>query len=600
MAHLHTDLPRKFVGEREVADRLCMLDDSRLHLWFEVDYLPGVGDIDLIAWHEDHGLFLIEIKAIELSAIESIDYRHLKVAGRSSTDSPHYQAHRAMWFLKDYLVGRGMQRRPFVVPTALYPKISRREWEEGVRDPRLTGSFAQSILFSDDLESKNALQKRLAYIWENPPVGRRLGVRFRHDVDAFSAFADNLMVQAGRDAARSDQRRLSYLENSHRAEADRDAPADRVVRLAYQGYPGTGKTFRLLRIGVQHAVAGKRVLFLCFNKVLAADVRRLISLSQASGQVEAYDLFDFLDRLRDFNGIAKPPEMPTAEDWAEAVLSRLVDCLPLAYDTVLVDEAQDLQPWAIEFITRLSRHDSSVVVAMAKGQELYGDGKAIMEKLGLKPRQLNRVFRNPRPIFQFAQTFYESRMRPERLESVTRRFVHKSADVDRPLFQVDAGELPAIVKLERVNEVGQSSYRRELERIVTRAVERMVADGASPRDVLLLVPGKGAEYQAALACLQAARQKSIDLVNPSNRRAIAPQDAVRLSTFHSARGIEAEHVIVLGLTELHEWKDAQNIAYVALSRATKSTEIVLTNDDAEHPVGRFAIQVREALEDRGR
>lgn len=60
--------------------------------------------------------------------------------------------------------------------------------------------------------------------------------------------------------------------------------------------------------------------------------------------------------------------------------------------------------------------------------------------------------------------------------------------------------------------------------------------------------------------------------------AYAP-DEVRICTFHSCRGIEGLHSIVLGFDSLVEaaqeqnWK-VQNLGYIALSRSLYDTDIV--------------------------
>src|SRR4051794_5617745 len=39
LAHLHTELPTTYAGERNLAQSLSALSDPQLHLWFGLDYL---------------------------------------------------------------------------------------------------------------------------------------------------------------------------------------------------------------------------------------------------------------------------------------------------------------------------------------------------------------------------------------------------------------------------------------------------------------------------------------------------------------------------------------------------------------------------------
>jgi KaiC/GvpD/RAD55 family RecA-like ATPase len=68
------------------------------------------------------------------------------------------------------------------------------------------------------------------------------------------------------------------------------------------GPPGTGKTFRLLQIGIMHARENAKVLFCCFNQVLASDINRILNLLDISFKSEGdntlfKELIDVIDIL---------------------------------------------------------------------------------------------------------------------------------------------------------------------------------------------------------------------------------------------------------------------------------------------------------------
>lgn len=589
MTALYSDLPRH-VGERQLARVIQDLSDPRIHLWCSIDYLPGVGDIDILLWHESSGVFLIEVKAIPMDAIEDLDFKNIKIMGRPRSSSPHYQAHQTERNLRGYLTGRGVTNRPFVTSSACFPRIQRAEWNARVADHRLRGEFSDSLLFSDDLKSAAALETRLRVIARCPPVGRP-SQRFKHDPNKLRSLVDELSVLTDR-AIPSDDRRVAVLERPHRESADADAPADKTTRIVYTGHPGTGKTFRLLRIGIQHALSQKRVLFLCFNKVLGADVRRLVSASK--GKFESYDLFEFLTRLCEFNNVSTH-KRPTADEWARSVLDELGDDLPV-YDTVLVDEAQDLKPWAVDLVSRVTHDQSSIVAAHSKGQELYGNADELA-RLSLEPKELRRVFRNSRAIFRYAQAFYEADLLPERLDRFFARFDGSSHE--NMLFEGEGGNPPQIHRWVEAENARSPKFRTALVDRLKAVVTNIGVQGGTPHDLLVLVPKSGSsEFDAAKAALKLADMKYIDLVVDENRRSVAPRDRVRVSTFHSARGIEARHTIVLGLTALPSIEvdtSLKNLAYIALSRATASSDIVLTASDLAHPIGEFAILVSQRL-----
>ena len=68
------------------------------------------------------------------------------------------------------------------------------------------------------------------------------------------------------------------------------------LRHVFYGLPGTGKTFRLFQIAINHAIEGQKVLFCCYNTVLAADIKRLIQLTHIARE-EANKISDFLPNI---------------------------------------------------------------------------------------------------------------------------------------------------------------------------------------------------------------------------------------------------------------------------------------------------------------
>ena len=161
----------KFAGERRFAQRLGSLLDNRAHAWFGVDYLHGVNDIYLLLWHDAIGVFIIEVKAIPLSMIESFGLTYCKIQDLESGPSPHVQAYRAEVSLRRHLQGKKLKL--YNVPTAAFPEITRAEWNSAWSESaQLSGEWAQTVLFQDDLQSgSELLLDRLAYIYRNPPCG---------------------------------------------------------------------------------------------------------------------------------------------------------------------------------------------------------------------------------------------------------------------------------------------------------------------------------------------------------------------------------------------------------------------------------------------
>src|SRR5262249_31530911 len=140
MAILHTDIPTEYLGEKQLAQVLAGFPDPHFHLWFALK-LPGVRDIDCLFWHEQIGVFLVEVKAVPINFVEEFDLKRCKIRERNRDKSPVCQAYEAYISLLDYLKSRGSWR-PFIISTACWPQISRRQWREHWDNPDLGADFS--------------------------------------------------------------------------------------------------------------------------------------------------------------------------------------------------------------------------------------------------------------------------------------------------------------------------------------------------------------------------------------------------------------------------------------------------------------------------
>ena len=161
-----------------------------------------------------------------------------------------------------------------------------------------------------------------------------------------------------------------------------------------------------------------------FNKVLAADVRRTLHFSQklplASGSIEIRDAFDVLRRFLQERVDAKDPD-----EWAKVVaeLMREKRHELRQFDTILIDEGQDLRDWAFEMIELHSSPKATILVAAGNGQELYGEQAPRLQQFRNPARdhRCNRNFRNTEQISRFAMLFYDANADVSKLQVELRK-----------------------------------------------------------------------------------------------------------------------------------------------------------------------------------
>jgi len=620
--NVYTEAP-EHAGERRFAERLGSLLDERAHCWFGVNYLPGVNDIDVLLWHDTIGIFTIEVKAISLSMIEEFSLTRCKIQDRDEGRSPHVQAQRAEVSLRNYLGARGIKF--FNVATAAFPNISRAEWNSAwASTPQLSGKWAETVIFQEDLQSgPEAFLKRLECIYLNPPSGTGTNRKFVNNRANF----DKLKIVISPDLEKplpipSDMSRLRELEDSVYRETKDRFPAFGTGQLLYTGYPGTGKTFRLLQIGYEHASAGAKVIFLCFNKVLAADIRRLLvgrqflnqqmRLGEEPGESFVLDVADvwevLLERLAE-QGLAGESGYNFGEsldsDSFDARGREAVELLYSVrdeigvYDTVLIDETQDFKEWQFKLAKLHLKRGGTLLIAHGKDQELYPVDPATEMLLEEFPKQgLRRNFRNTKESFRAAYVAHLSQLDREKIRSSAKRFVHDFSGKDQGLdFDRTEGRYPILeaVNMKSLSGEDPSSVfyaEEEMEVLVARYQQILreqidfLRERHRPIDLLLLVPTeKCVEARAVKKALEELKQEFIDLTDDSLRRATVAATSVRLCTFHSARGIEGYRVVIFGLALLPRLckqiglNKPENLLYVILTRAVFETTVVVRSDE---------------------
>lgn len=177
-------------------------------------------------------------------------------------------------------------------------------------------------------------------------------------------------------------------------------------QILVEGTAGTGKTF--LAIAAASKIQGK-VLFLCFNKVLAANME----VTSPGNPDLAYAHFHMVDEIVT-NRSLKPPRYKDESDpdYWKRVDASFLDTLRhmppgtfSKYDAIIVDEAQDLTITQLHVLMRLRKANGKLVLFSDMGQTLYPDRltKPKLETcLGAVARmELIANLRNPKTVSEY-------------------------------------------------------------------------------------------------------------------------------------------------------------------------------------------------------
>jgi len=352
-------------------------------------------------------------------------------------------------------------------------------------------------------------------------------------------------------------------------------------RILFRGYPGTGKTIRLLQMMTHYGSSPRKTLFLCYNKVLASDVRRMrdaLKERLPAGDVEVLDVFKLaMDHYKE------RPIAPDYDGWGGRAVTHMRDMASLRkFDMVLLDEAQDMKAWMFELAELLCSEDAALCVAGGKGQGLYGKPCDRYERFVVEAnkREMRRNFRNAPNIGRLAHTFFEGFQHPKKADEMIGRFQAKQAseEDELPIFSGEGNGWPVVESYD------PTKRKDEIKRIVGDFV--LLIGNEKPIDLLILFPReKNEDYHRVRDALGEMKVPYTDYVPLSNRRKEGHVNRIRLCTFHSSRGIEGTRALIFGFHEIpkiskEKKSNSNHLGYIALSRAMRACTICIPKGES--------------------
>lgn len=631
MAIFHTQLPEDiagFHGEYLVGQALKEFKDDNFEAWFQVDYLPAVTDLDSIIFHPEAGFFLLETKGMKIDQIATYSLTEFILFPTTKKQHPVEQVrtgqHRLKNFLEDLFRRRDLTVRvPFIQTSVVWPQITRSAWIKQFSDQRVQLQ-AKSMIFKDDLVTPKSLLSRLRLLRDYPLLGTFSIKDPVPNEEAMNAVREALSptgVSRNKNDTLADEIRRAVV---HSKQLALTYPPPKKYNVSFEGPPGTGKSTVLREIGLLHAAAGGTVLHVCYNKALAADQRREYEVLKTQG-IE-YGSIDVFDEWELYKAVHPSWDAYTGLDlgrrykFGYEVAQEIVDSRgkpdshPTSiYDTILIDEAQDLSESIFQVLEYLARPSASWFTSYGEGQEIFFFNKEnpsphLKNWLNQAERKrLKRSFRNSTRAFLMAQNFWENYPYFEKCSDWFDQKLSQSKSDDSSM-ELEL-ELPTDTNDFRVTRLSSPETRLvSIKQLLLEVIEsaRSARRGS---DVLIVVGDPHSKsneksktnYELVIEVLDELQPMLsldvLDLIPWENRRNTPKEGTIRIARYQGIRGLSASHVILFDFADLEAWCNQvdpltskkkgplNNYGYIAFSRSRVSTTIVL--EDVSNPLDNF-------------
>jgi hypothetical protein len=335
------------------------------------------------------------------------------------------------------------------------------------------------------------------------------------------------------------------------------------------GAAGTGKTLLALQQIHRRVLSGERVLFVCFNKFLAAAIRELIDPAYRE-QAEILNYHQLLGWLNQLAGITND----NISDWGRfntEVEERVMYSLDSMqrqgkpfrkFDYLVMDEAQDLMtaPFldSLELLLEGGWKNGNWTICIDPRQAIFhdqfdSDAWNKMKSLGTEC-WLTRNCRNTKPIAAYAHGLSQT-------ESVPTREAK--------------GPMPQLVWYK-----DSKSYQKAMKDTVNALIHDMKDLSEKSRNIVVLSLTKDALPNEIFE--KGYFNQPVDAIG-----AVRQADRIQAGTLQSFKGLESSAVVLVGLQDV-EHKASRQLVYVGGTRAKLFLKIFLPENLREDLKDRMA------------
>ena len=510
-------------GEKEMYRRLR---DQLPDFWvvryhFPACWLDGLQlrecECDFIVLAPSKGLLLVEVKGSHGYHSENGQWFRVKADGtRELTRNPFDQATSTKHKLVERITNKVFRKPKHEFPGRFGHVVA---YPFGRVLGKLPASAEPALLFSyADMPKLHEKIESALTAWGSAERGAQFTLTAMGAVERFLA-EDSDLVPVLAAKVDEDERRIEDLTR-------RQFTAFRGIlghlRVHVRGTAGSGKTNLALWAAEALAAKGKKVLLLCFNRVLAAWLKQKQS---SAGTVDIRSFFALCRETVNSTGtsfIVPNGEGEQREFWSATAPRLFCEALEShpeltgGYDAVLVDESQDFHAdwwFPVQLLLRDPDHGRLTIFSDPEQAGVYGRGDAY-----------------PAGLLSF--DLFENCRNTKRITS----FCGKVIDQEITSFSSSPEGTPPEV----YHAMSDASHRGTA---VQDLVGKLLDEGFSPSRIAILSPWRSTTPTSALAKLFSVRGTPIHGDESSLARWTAG-NVIWSSTIKAFKGLEADCVIM--------------------------------------------------------
>jgi hypothetical protein len=349
-----------------------------------------------------------------------------------------------------------------------------------------------------------------------------------------------------------------------------------------RGIAGTGKTLILLYRAKMLAAndPGQHILILCWNTALSTYMKQVYNKLEmpTRGIVEIMQVTELFRKLLNWR---RDPECGWDDPSILPQLAEVVIPENRKYTAVYIDEAQDFRKEWISFIfsnlVKGEPKQRNLIIAADDAQRVYRQRNfswsALMDipMMG-RSKILRTIYRNSARVWAFSAFMLK--------EKAT--YVRDPDAIGKLEFSTKGGYDPQLIECD--------SLDAQIDKTIDLVV-RLMKNGFAAKNVLILYRHKIVSWLGHYPLVERLKQKLDEAGIPydwiaedaaAKREFRWDADTVKISTVHSAKGMDSPVVFILGAETFRQDKsddtDEASLMYVGMTRAREFLALLHTGD----------------------